>query len=210
MMTRDKSAGEDLQEDIRDQQESLQAIDNQIGNITDAITIGGNMAALVERMKALETTKQAITLEIDRLQHRQLMAGSQQDTIERISDFIGLLSNDLLEDVTHPHRANIREAIRAVIRSAKVTKRPNNSLSIVFDIHDGTRHTFEGGEERNTYIEYVQDLDTDGNPITYADTEEAKEWIRKRQELESRLFAAVSASLEALPPIDPSRFWSKR
>ncbi len=210
LMTRDKSAGEDLQDDIRDQQEALQAIENQIGNITDAITIGGNMVALVERMKALETTKQAIILEIDRLQHRQIMAGSQQDNIERISDFIGLLSNDLLEDVTHPHRANIREAMRTVISSARVTKRQNNSLSIVFDIHDGTRHTFEGGEERNTYIEFVQDLDTDGNPITYPDTEEVREAISRRQELESRLFAAVSTSLEVLPPIDPSRFWSKR
>ncbi|MGX1956138.1 recombinase family protein [Serratia proteamaculans] len=210
LMTRDKSAGEDLQDDIRGQQESLQAIENQISNITDAITIGGNMVALVERMRALETSKQAIILEIERLNHRQLMAGSQQDNIERLSDFIGLLSNDLLEDVTHPHRANIREAIRAVIRTAKVTKRPNNSLSIVFDIHDDTRHTFEGGEEKGTYIEYVQDLDTDGNPITYPDTEEVRETLRKRQELESKLFAAVSASLEAMPPIDPSRFWSKR
>nr|WP_278431748.1 recombinase family protein [Serratia grimesii] len=210
LMTRDKSAGEDLQDDIRGQQESLQAIENQISNITDAITIGGNMVALVERMRALETSKQAIILEIERLNHRQLMAGSQQDNIERLSDFIGLLSNDLLEDVTHPHRANIREAMRTVISSARVTKRQNNSLSIVFDIHDGTRHTFEGGEERNTYIEFVQDLDTDGNPITYPDTEEVRAWRKKREELESKLFAAVSASLEALPPIDPSKFWSKR
>ncbi|WP_064799977.1 recombinase family protein [Serratia plymuthica] len=210
MMSREKKWVEDLHSEIERKEGELTAVNKQLVQLGETILLVGNTETLINLMIRAEANKRELTTEVKQLRHRQIVADSKEGDIDHLSDFIGLLSNDLLEDVTHPHRANIREAIRAVISSARVTKRQNNSLSIVFDIHDGTRHTFEGGEERNTYIEFVQDLDTDGNPITYPDTEEVREAISKRQELESRLFAAVSASLEAMPPIDPSRFWSKR
>ncbi|BEO51634.1 recombinase family protein [Serratia marcescens] len=208
-----RAKGEDIQSKIESQQDALQAIESQLDNITNAITIGGNLGPLVERMTALEKSKQAALLELERLHQRELISGSQTSAVDKIAAMIATLTPDMLEDVAHPRRAELREIFRQVITRAEITKREDVSLMISFVLNGDTLYSFEGvkdGKGNKTYAEYITDLDDNGDPVQLPDSNEMRELIKQRELLEDQMFKLSENTLSALPAIDAGKLWAKR
>lgn len=213
--------GDDIKASIEATQEALQELESQIDNITTAITLGGNLAPLVERMGVLSKEKGSKLVELDRLARLSLLSESEGSAIEKITDFILQIRPAVLADVNHPLRLQLREAVRAVIESCTLTKRADRGLEIEYVIKGDPhriRYTFKATTFGNYngvtkgYTEVTADLDEHGKPLAYPDTEEGLRLLQTRQQMEVELFKKVDQIQEEmkLPPIDGGQLWARR
>ncbi|MEG7474523.1 recombinase family protein [Serratia marcescens] len=206
--------GDDIKASIEATQAALQELESQIDNITTAITLGGNLAPLVERMGVLSKEKDSKLVELDRLARLSLLSESEGSAIEKITDFILQIRPAVLADVNHPLRLQLREAVRAVIESCTLTKRADRGLEIEYVIKGDPhriRYTFKATTFGN-YTEVTADLDEHGKPLAYPDTEEGLRLLQTRQQMEAELFKKVDQIQEEmkLPPIDGGQLWARR
>ncbi|ELX1807855.1 zinc ribbon domain-containing protein, partial [Escherichia coli] len=144
LVIEDQNAGESLADQIDSKRSELELVESQIGNLTTAITMGGNLESLVTQLQELESRKRGLLLELDKLSQRELLQGSREQQIEKIVDTVEMLTPQLLEDTTHPNRLNIREVVRAVISSVTISKAKDKTLTLRYEIYDRQRYLFEG------------------------------------------------------------------
>ncbi|MFV8904720.1 recombinase family protein [Serratia fonticola] len=201
---------DDIKASIQTTQEALQAIESQIENITNAITFGGNLAPLVERLALLTKDKNTKLLEIDKLTRQSLLADDRDSAVERITDFVYQIRPNVLTDLNHPIRLQIREAVRAVIESCNVVKREDRGLIITYVIKGKsyrTMYIFQATTKGN-YEDSTVDIDENDNPVIYPEGE----LLENRKEAEAKLFKAVDAMQKeiGLPPIDGRLMWARR
>ncbi len=206
--------GDDIRASIEATQADLQDIETQLGHITNAITLGGNLAPLVERMGVLSKDKDVKLVELDRLARLSLLSESEGEAIGKITDFILQIRPAVLTDLNHPLRLQLREAVRAVIESCTLTKRADRGLEVEYVIKGKphrVRYTFKATTLGN-YTETTADLDEHGKPLAYPNTEEGLKLLQDRQQLEAELFQKVEDIQEQmkLPPIDGGQFWARR
>ncbi|HDC4565558.1 TPA: recombinase family protein [Enterobacter asburiae] len=147
---------ESLEPLIEDRKSSLASIQEKVKHVTTAITLGGNIASLVETLTTLESEKSQLLIEIDKLQQREALRGSDSDIDERIKQVITLFTPDLLEDITHPDRIQIREIVRSVLPVVTLSKRVDKALKVDFKFPDNSHLIYEGvmkGKEK-TFSQY--------------------------------------------------------
>ncbi|HGM5486747.1 TPA: recombinase family protein [Serratia marcescens] len=205
--------GEDIKGAIDSLQEELQAIESQIDNVTNAIAMlptGVDLGPLVERMGLLSKDKNTKLLEIDRLIRQSLLADDRDSAIERITHFIYQIRPNVLTDLNHPLRLQIREAVRAVIESCTVAKREDRGLIIAYVIKGKpykTMYIFQATTKGN-YVDRTVDIDQNDTPLVYP---KGKLW-EERKASEARLFKVVDDMQEemGLPPIDGGLMWTRR
>ncbi|CVF89739.1 Resolvase%2C N terminal domain [Serratia marcescens] len=193
--------GDDIKESIQSAQEALQAIESQIENITNAITLGGNLAPLVERMGALSKVKDSQLLEVERLNRLALLSESESGAIDKITDFILQIRPNVLTDLNHPLRLQLREAVRAVIESCTIHKREDRGLAIVYTIKGSpfrTVHAFVAAN-RGHYKETVLNIGSDDQPLPD---------VGDSQKFDDAITKIVDQM--GLPPIDGGLMWARR
>ncbi|WP_413732271.1 recombinase family protein [Sodalis sp. RH20] len=205
-MLGNKNQTESLASLITSKQSELKVIQGQIENITTAITLGGNIPALVEKLTYLEKQKTPLLIDIDNLQTRELIAGGREDTVDKITDTLILITPQMLKDINHPDRISLREVIRTVIDGVVVTKRQDKGIVIVYKIRNEINHTFEAttrGQYRQI-IEHEDDLALD------PESELGKTYLASREALEHQMLASVGKILDRLPPLVGKMFWAKQ
>lgn len=129
---------------IEDKRQALTVIEEQIGNTTQAILLGGNLASLVATLSRLEDEKNQALLEIDRLTQQEALRGGDSDIDSLILEVIDLLTPELLADITHPDRLKIREVVRLILPVVTLSKQPDKALSVDFHFSDNSRLTYSG------------------------------------------------------------------
>lgn len=147
---------ESLEPMIEDRKAALASVKEKVTNITTAITMGGNIASLVETLTVLEAEKSRLLIDIDKLQQREALRGSDSDIDERIKQVIGLFTPELMEDITHPDRIQIREIVRSVLPVVTLSKRADKALKVDFKFLDNSHLVYEGvmkGKEKS-FVQY--------------------------------------------------------
>ncbi|EOG5747267.1 recombinase family protein [Enterobacter roggenkampii] len=212
LVMEDQNAGESLADQIDSKRSELELIESQIGNLTTAITMGGNLGSLVTQLQEMESRKRRLLLELDKLAQRELLQGSREQQIEKIVDTVELITPQLLDDTTHPDRLNIREVVRAVITRVTVSKAIDKTLTLRYDVYDKQRYLFEGqiktdnnGDKCCGYAMYVEDptilVDSDSPEISGA--------LKKVTDSTKLLQQRIDEILDGFPRIKPSDFVSK-
>ena len=212
LVMENQNAGESLADQIDSKRSELELIESQIGNLTTAITLGGNLGSLVTQLQELESRKGGMLLELENLIQRELLQGSREQQIEKIVDTVELITPNLLEDTTHPNRLNIREVVRAVISRVTISKAIDKTLTLRYDVYDKQRYLFEGqiktdnnGDKCCGYAMYVEDptvlVDSDSPEISGA--------LKKVTDSTKLLQQRIDEILDGFPRIKPSDFVSK-
>lgn len=209
LVIEDQNAGESLADQIDSKRSELELVESQIGNLTTAITMGGNLESLVTQLQELESRKRGLLLELDKLSQRELLQGSREQQIEKIVDTVEMLTPQLLEDTTHPNRLNIREVVRAVISSVTISKAKDKTLTLRYEIYDRQRYLFKGqiktdnnGNKLCGYAMYVE------TPV-FSDRV-PPEVIKKYHDSDKLLVQKIDEMLIGFPRINPSCFVSKQ
>ncbi|EKY3262095.1 recombinase family protein [Cronobacter sakazakii] len=202
---------EDLTQAIEAKRGELNGIESQISNITSAITMGGNIPALVASLQALEHTKSGVLVELERLTQRQALQDGKDHQIESMVDFYELLTPDLLEDTTDERRLKVREVVRAVVRSVTLSKGPDKALTLSYELQDKTAYVYTGtltAEGKKGYTLEVLNGDIQINGTE--DNEEAQRLIGVIQDAEQEYHKAISKILAGFPAPVGSHFFGKR
>lgn len=202
---------EDLTQAIEAKRGELNGIESQISNITSAITMGGNIPALVASLQALEHTKSGVLVELERLTQRQALQDGKDHQIESMVDFYELLTPDLLEDTTDERRLKVREVVRAVVRSVTLSKGPDKALTLSYELQDKTAYVYTGtltAEGKKGYTLEVVNGDIQINGTE--DNEEAQRLIGVIQDAEQEYHKAISKILAGFPAVPGSHFFGKR
>lgn len=174
LVMEDQNAGESLADQIDSKRSELELVESQIGNLTTAITMGGNLGSLVTQLQELESRKGGMLLELEKLIQRELLQGSREQQIEKIVDTVELITPELLEDTTNPERMNIREVVRAVISRVTISKAENKALTLAYDIYNKERYIFEGDIkiEGNGDIYYGYSVSIEDRKLQFYGSEE--------------------------------------
>lgn len=201
---------EDLTQAIADKRGELDGIESQITNITSAITMGGNIPALVASLQALEHTKSGVLVELERLTQRQALQSGKDQQIENMVDFYETLTPTMLEDTTDPARLKVREVVRAVIRSVTLSKADNKALTLSYELQDKTAYTFTGalidGKKAHTLEVVNGDIQING----IEDIPGGAEAAQRVQDAEQEYHRVISQILEGFPAVPGSHFFGKR
>lgn len=202
---------EDLTKAIEAKREELEGIENQITNITSAITMGGNIPALVASLQRLEHTKSGVLVELERLTQRQALQDGKDQQLESMVDFYELLTPDLLEDTTDERRLKVREVVRAVIRSVVLSKRSDKALILSYELPDKTVYTYTGTLKADGKKGYTLEVLNEGIDISGSeDNEEAQRLIGVVQDAEQEYHRVISKILAGFPAPVGSHFFGKR
>ncbi|EQA1673065.1 recombinase family protein [Enterobacter hormaechei] len=209
------SASEDLTQKIEDKKAEVLNVDTQIANLTSAIQLGGNIPALVSSIQALEQSKSAALVELERLTQRQALQDAKDQQVETLVDFYELLTPTMLEDTSDERRLKVREVVRAVIESVTLSKASDKALTLTYELPDKTVYTFTGelieskkGKPTKSYRVEVENrgIRIDG----IEDTPAGREAISRANEAEQEYHRIISQILVDFPPLKGSHFFGKR
>lgn len=201
--------GEDLKRLLESKQGELQGIEDQIANITKAITLGGNIPALVASLQTLEHTKDGLLVELDRIAQREAVQSTQAQQIESMVDVFELLTPAILTDVTDPNRLRLREVVRSVITSVTLSKQPNKALTLSYELPDKTRYVY-GGVLSDGVKSYQLTVENNIQIQGIEGTPQGDEAIERVREAEITIDQKVGEILGSFPPLNPSHFFGKR
>ncbi|HBC8787491.1 TPA: recombinase family protein [Citrobacter braakii] len=201
--------GEDLKRLLESKQGELQGIEDQIANITKAITLGGNIPALVASLQTLEHTKDGLLVELDRIAQREAVQSTQAQQIESMVDVFELLTPAILTDVTDPNRLRLREVVRSVITSVTLSKQPNKALTLSYELPDKTRYVY-GGVISDGVKSYQLTVENNIQIQGIEGTPQGDEAIERVREAEITIDQKVGEILGSFPPLNPSHFFGKR
>lgn len=216
LVMEDQNAGESLISLVDAKNAELVAIESQISNFAFAIGQGGNIPSLVTSLQEAETRKDAVLVELDKLNQRQLLQGSREQQIEKIVDTVELITPALLEDTTHPDRLNIREVVRAVISCVTISKGKNKALTLAYDIYHKQRYLFEGDikvqDDGEVYYGYTISIEDRSLPL-YGGEESHPQFAaltKKHGELVEAQYARIEKEmLSNFPKLKGAQFISK-
>ncbi|WP_168198800.1 recombinase family protein [Jejubacter calystegiae] len=157
---------ESLQPLIDQRREEAENLNKQIENLTTAIQMGtGPIASLVMALQRAESEKNSLLLELDKLSQQEAIRNSDDDITNQLLAVARKLTPEVLTDVTHPHRHEVRELVRRLFGKVIVTKRDDKSLSIRVIFPSGVNYLCEGvmklnnGKKEKSYVEYLTQQD---------------------------------------------------
>ncbi len=117
-----------------------------------AISTIGPIQELIEQVAVLSQREQSLLLELDSLKQKLALQGSENELDELIIKTLSLFSDELLGDVTHTDRMQIREVVRKCLPEITISKLKDKALRIDFRFHDYSYMTFQGvmqGKEKS-------------------------------------------------------------
>ncbi|WP_413594912.1 recombinase family protein [Citrobacter youngae] len=146
---------EDLTPLIESKETELRLVKKQLTHQAQAISTTGPIQALIEQVTVLSQREQSLLLELDSLKQKLALQGSESDWNELIIDILSLFSEELLNDVTHTDRMQIREVVRKCLPEITISKLEDKALKIDFRFQDYSCMTFQGvmkGNEKSYKI----------------------------------------------------------
>ncbi|EPE1526322.1 recombinase family protein, partial [Citrobacter freundii] len=143
---------EDLTPLIESKETELGLVKKQLTNQAQAISTIGPIQELIEQVAVLSQREQSLLLELDSLKQKLALQGSENKLDELIIKTLSLFSDELLGDVTHTDRMQIREVVRKCLPEITISKLKDKALRIDFRFHDYSHMTFQGvmqGKEKS-------------------------------------------------------------
>ncbi|EMQ4816357.1 TPA: recombinase zinc beta ribbon domain-containing protein, partial [Citrobacter freundii] len=143
---------EDLTPLIESKETELGLVKKQLTNQAQAISTIGPIQELIEQVAVLSQREQSLLLELDSLKQKLALQGSENELDELIIKTLSLFSDELLGDVTHTDRMQIREVVRKCLPEITISKLKDKALRIDFRFHDYSHMTFQGvmqGKEKS-------------------------------------------------------------
>ncbi|WP_241187893.1 recombinase family protein [Citrobacter freundii] len=143
---------EDLTPLIESKETELGLVKKQLTNQAQAISTIGPIQELIEQVAVLSQREQSLLLELDSLKQKLALQGSENELDELIIKTLSLFSDELLGDVTHTDRMQIREVVRKCLPEITISKLKDKALRIDFRFHDYSYMTFQGvmqGKEKS-------------------------------------------------------------
>ncbi|QXC09076.1 recombinase family protein [Aeromonas sp. FDAARGOS 1408] len=133
------------QHKITELNEALSNINNQISNYEKVIGAGINLDSTIASLRALQSQRETVTLELNKVNEIAALKNSREQTVEQIVDFLfDNLTEQIINDIKHPKRQELRETIRNLFSNVYLDKRNDKTYMIAFESQDDSFVVYSG------------------------------------------------------------------
>ncbi|WP_338884969.1 recombinase family protein [Aeromonas hydrophila] len=171
--------------EIENLESKLLYIEGQISNYEAVIGAGINLESTIAKLRALQSQRETVTLELKKITEISALKTSREQTVEQIVDFLfDNLTKQIINDIKHPKRQELREIIRSLFSNIYLDKHDDKTYLIAFESQDDSFVVYRGdatlppsSEAQPTYpsflfepseqdISEIESIRSEINPLT--------------------------------------------